>query len=152
MAPQYGRHALLALLLGAVLASCAASQGSSQSGPDSPAPASGQGPSQGSSAVDALAFMAVTLLIGIFTLHLLAPVTHLPYTALLLARTQHRPLHARLRATTTAVLRPTALGAAPVLCSSHAICTRGASAWKHLRWHTAGVGCDPGHWQQVLLV
>lgn len=86
---------MLAVLLAAALVACRASEsGYTSSSDPHQQPASAQGHSQGS-AVDALAFMVVTLLIGIFTLHLLAPITHLPYTALLLVRA---PLHGRTTA------------------------------------------------------
>lgn len=77
---------MLAVLLAAALVACSASESGYTSSPDAQQPpASVQGHGHGS-AVDALAFMVVTLLIGVFTLHLLAPITHLPYTALLLVR------------------------------------------------------------------
>ena len=147
MALQCGRHALLALLLGAAIASCAASESGYHTDPSSPALASGHGHGQGS-AVDALAFMVVTLLIGVFTLHLLAPVTHLPYTALLLARTPHCPSHAWLRA---ALLCSAAL--AQCTCPAPATPSAALGASVRCAWcGAAGVGRDTGHRQQVLLL
>ena len=73
---------VVALLLGALGgAKASASPAAVESQPPDAA-----AQAQSSHAVDAIAFMVITMVIGVFTLHMLTPVTHVPYTALLLVR------------------------------------------------------------------
>ena len=122
MARMYRRTVVLYVLAAAALIS-----GSPQAPVDPQQPqAASASNGQNSHAVDAIAFMVITLVIGVFTSHLLAPALHLPYTALLMVR--HAFMHACL----------------------HHVAHSPCQASSINLWWLPGVGCHPRCWKRVL--
>lgn len=109
----------IALVLGALEG---ASASPAAAGPQPPAMHVEPPQAEASHAVDAVAFIVITMVIGVFTLQVMTPITRVPYTALLLVRP--RPSKA-------------------IACSA---------VWGHPThmWFPPGLGCHLGHWQPVV--